>query len=424
MENATKDKPLVSIWCVTYNHAPYIRDAIEGFLMQKTTFPFEIVIHDDASTDGTTEILKEYEEKYPHLFNILYEEENTYNRKDRAQMYYGIKKRELRGKYVALCEGDDYWTNPNKLQMQIDYMEAHDDCMMTTHNAQKIHFAENRVKLMKPYEETGRLTDEQVIRQSYGMTPTASFVVRKEAFLMKDFFLECGIGDWTLQLNCISMGYIYHFADVMSVYRYLHEGSWSSGVRDVAKKYIPHCIRMIIFLLKYNEYTNEKHKRWIYHRIHCYIGHISFSSKEITDEEFEETIDVFITENEDQNRDIVLNICNIAKNIKKRNFYTKEFQQFHNPRKAVVIWGAGVYGEECTKQFQELGINILGYVVSKREENKVFLGKPIWEPNELRNIGKEFEIVVAVRVNLWQEIQFEIEKNQFNYYIYPFRFTI
>lgn len=425
MENATKDKPLVSIWCLTYNHAPYIRDAIEGFLMQKTTFPFEIVIHDDASTDGTTEILREYEEKYPNLFHILYEKENTYNRKDRSQMYYEIKERELKGKYIALCEGDDYWTNPNKLQMQVDYMEAHDDCMMTTHNAQKIHFEENRVKLMQPFEKTERLTDEQVIRQSYGMTPTASYVVRKEAFLVKGFYLECPVGDWPLQLNCISMGYIYHFADVMSVYRYLHEGSWTSGVRGVSSKYISHCLRMILFLLKYNEFTSEKNKRWIFHRIHCYIGHIFCEAREMTDDEFEECINAFIKEFGNQNRDVVLKVSTIAKNIKTRNFYTQEFQQFHDSKKPVIIWGAGVYAEECTKQFRELGINILGYVVSKREEEKeMFFDKPIWESAELTNIGREFEIVVAVRVNLWNEILSEIEKNQLKNYIYPFRFSI
>lgn len=416
------EKPLVSIWCITYNHAPYIRDAIEGFLMQKTTFPFEIVIHDDASTDGTTEILKEYEEKYPDLFNIIYEEENTYNRKDKGRMYYEIKKKYLKGKYVALCEGDDYWTNPNKLQMQIDYMEANAECMMTAHNAEMIHYVENKIKLMNPYSGTGRLTAEQVIRQSNGIAPTASFVVRKEAILMIGFFIECGIGDWPLQLHCITMGYIYYFDEVMSRYRFLHNGSWSSTVRGMAYNNIPHSIRMIIFLQKYDEYTNGKFKKWIRHRIHCYINNIAMASKEIEDSEFENIVKVAIESNDEEMHDLIIKIYEIANDIKIRNFVTKGFTNFHKSEKAILIWGAGVYAKECSKQYEKEGIKILGYVVSKKEADKdCFLGKPVWEVEKQIDLKKDAEIVVAVRVNLWQEIETKIKEMEIVNYYYPYQ---
>ena len=115
--------PLVSVCCITYNHAQFIRKCLDGFLMQETSFPIEILIHDDCSTDGTTEIIREYEAKYPDLIFPLYEEENQYQQGKAAEIdFYNYRR--ARGKYIAYCEGDDYWTDPLKLQKQVDFMEA------------------------------------------------------------------------------------------------------------------------------------------------------------------------------------------------------------------------------------------------------------------------------------------------------------
>jgi glycosyltransferase involved in cell wall biosynthesis len=125
--------PLVSICCLTYNHAPFIRKCLEGFLMQQTNFPIEILIHDDCSTDSTTEIIREYEAKYPDLIFPLYEEENQYSRGGAGKMdLYNYRR--ARGKYIAYCEGDDYWTDPLKLQKQVDFMEANPEYSVCFHD--------------------------------------------------------------------------------------------------------------------------------------------------------------------------------------------------------------------------------------------------------------------------------------------------
>ena len=121
MQNWNGEIPLVSISCITYNHEPYIVQALNGFLMQKTTFPFEVLIHDDASTDGTTEIIKGYAQKYPEIIKPLYEEENQWIKGRRGSAEFNFPR--ARGKYIAFCEGDDYWIDENKLQMQVDFLE-------------------------------------------------------------------------------------------------------------------------------------------------------------------------------------------------------------------------------------------------------------------------------------------------------------
>lgn len=128
MSNQAKDKPLAAIRCITYNHEPYIRDALEGFVMQKTTFPFVAIVHDDASTDGTAAIIREYAEKYPDIIKPIYETENQYSKKDGSLRRIMDEACEATGaKYIATCEGDDYWIDPLKLQKQVDILESNSD---------------------------------------------------------------------------------------------------------------------------------------------------------------------------------------------------------------------------------------------------------------------------------------------------------
>lgn len=116
-------EPLISIVCEVFNHEPYLRQCLKGFVMQETTFPFEILIHDDASTDGSAAIIREYEKKYPHLFRPIYQTENQYSKG--VLIWGAIQFPRARGKYIATCEGDDYWIDPLKLQKQVDFLEAH-----------------------------------------------------------------------------------------------------------------------------------------------------------------------------------------------------------------------------------------------------------------------------------------------------------
>ena len=123
---------LVSVICNTYNHEAYIRQCMEGFLAQKTSFRFEILVHDDASTDHTADIIREYEAKYPELIYPIYQIENQYSKGNPISPTIQFPR--ARGKYLAFCEGDDYWTDPFKLQKQVSFLETHSDYSSSVHN--------------------------------------------------------------------------------------------------------------------------------------------------------------------------------------------------------------------------------------------------------------------------------------------------
>ena len=132
-------KPLVSIVCITYNHEQYLRQALEGFLMQECDFPYEIVLAEDCSTDGTREICREYAAKYPKIINYIWSENNVGAVENEARAIRAAK-----GKYIALCEGDDYWTDSKKLQMQVGFMESHPEYSVTFHRY-KIHYEDTDI---------------------------------------------------------------------------------------------------------------------------------------------------------------------------------------------------------------------------------------------------------------------------------------
>ena len=224
-----KDEILVSIRCAVYNHEPYIRQCLDGFVMQKTNFRFEAIVHDDASTDNSASIIREYAGKYPEIIRPIYETENQFSKKDGSLMR--IITEACHGKYYASCEGDDYWTDPLKLQKQVDYMESHPECAMVFGNAIE-HWEDNfrTDKLFAEIEErdyTGvELSDKWIV-------PTATTLYKSEVYdtplaklsvLSGRFFAN----DLPLCLSCAAMGSIHAFSDVFSVYRRLPSGFWRS----------------------------------------------------------------------------------------------------------------------------------------------------------------------------------------------------
>lgn len=232
--------PVVSIACITYNHEKYIRDAIEGFLIQKTDFPIEIIIHDDASTDGTAQIIKEYEEKYPDLIFPIYQKENQYSQGKRRILATFVFPR-TRGKYIALCEGDDYWTDPYKLQKQVDYLEGHQEYALCHHNAIIIDESGNlKATSYLPEEAKRDLSEDEVIKGAWILTLTVCF--RNILGTMPPEISRVINGDtflFSLLGNYGRSGYLGNEISP-AVYRHHPGGVWSTlSVMEASSKKLP-----------------------------------------------------------------------------------------------------------------------------------------------------------------------------------------
>ena len=237
-----KNLPLVSICSITYNHAPFIRQCLEGFLMQQTNFPIEIIINDDCSIDGTTEIIREYAEKYPDKIFPIFHEENLYSQGIRG-MFQRFVFPKARGKYIAICEGDDYWTDPLKLQKQVDFLESHPDYSMCFHKA-KIMVQDGR-KYDDPFsrlEEREYFPEEILIPW---IIPTASIMMRTSVRV--PFHKDFRTGDVVVHAACVEKGRVYCMKEEMSIYR-LHGTGWSAiqhNPTDTLSSFVPHYLAMM-----------------------------------------------------------------------------------------------------------------------------------------------------------------------------------
>ena len=179
MENLNaKEVPLVSVRCLTYNQKKYIKDALDGFVKQITDFSFEVIVHDDASTDGTAAIVKEYAEKYPDIIKPIFETENQYSKHDGSLRR--IMNEACKGKYIAYCEGDDYWTDPYKLQKQVSFLEKHPDYSMCCTNVRIL--SPSGFIQWKRFNETCDIFPNMMIKGGGSLIATCTQVYRKEVF--------------------------------------------------------------------------------------------------------------------------------------------------------------------------------------------------------------------------------------------------
>lgn len=223
-----EEQPLmVTIRCITYNHEPYIRQCLEGFIMQKTNFRFEAIVHDDASTDETANIIREYAEKYPDIIKPIFETENQYSKLDGS--IQRIMSEHIHGKYVAMCEGDDYWIDPLKLQKQVDFLESNPKYSMCAHNAFVFYQQKNDVCLFNKTSYSGELSVHDAIHA--WKIPTASILVLSE--IAKEYPSWLAViysGDYSLILRTLLKGKIYLNSDIMSVYRVSYVGYSASAL--------------------------------------------------------------------------------------------------------------------------------------------------------------------------------------------------
>ena len=266
----------VSIICNTYNHEKYIKDALEGFIMQKTSFPFEVLIHDDASTDNTANIIREYEKKYPDIIKPIYETENQYSKG--MGLVGKIQIARAQGKYIAICEGDDYWIDPYKLQKQYDAMEKYIDIDICAHKSNYINAKTNEILgEITPLHINGEvIKDREIIPIEdviygngwYVYVATNSLFYRSAINKNMPEFRKMLSLDYTLQLHGSLKNGMLYLDDTMSTYRYMVNNSWTMTKQFASiNSYVTFQSKRIKSLESLNSHTKYKYNEIITRKI-------------------------------------------------------------------------------------------------------------------------------------------------------------
>jgi len=256
-----KNEILVSVSCITFNHEKYIAEALESFIMQKTRFNYEILIHDDASTDRTADIIREYEKKYPDLIKPIYQKENQYSKDVDVD---DLNTERAEGKYIALCEGDDYWTDPLKLQRQVDYLESHPDCTLCVHAAYIVNVMGRKIKSVRPNVGNKIFTIEEIIEGGGGLFATNTIMYPRRLDAGKpDFYKKAPVTDYPLTIYLALKGKVYYIDAYMAAYRKGVSGSWTTTEQSNLEKIIKHVDNTDIMLDDLNEHTKYQYNEAI-----------------------------------------------------------------------------------------------------------------------------------------------------------------
>jgi len=247
--------PVVSVKMITYNHAPYIAQAIEGVLQQKTDFPFELLIGEDCSTDGTRDIVFEYQKQNPSIIRVITSDKNLGSRKNNLRT-----AKACRGKYIAYCEGDDYWQYPYKIQKQVEYMESHPECGLVLTDAdiyyQKNNKIVSRFNFKNGFSKSTNLTIEQLIRIEGEVTKfTCTAMVRRhlcDKVTEDDPYLhqsgEFLMGDTQLWAELSLIAKVTYKPDSTATYRVLEESASRSKDRKKLCRFWKSAYEMQLYL--------------------------------------------------------------------------------------------------------------------------------------------------------------------------------
>lgn len=220
---AAGTRPLLTIWCIAYNHADYIIDAIDGFLLQETTFPVEVLLHDDGSSDGTGEIALRYQSEYPQLFRAIVQKENQLSKGIRPIRFLAPQ---TCGQFVAICEGDDYWTDPLKLQKQVSLLELNPEASGTFHPVSMIDELGREMEVRPQHPVPPVLRFRDIVSRNHLLT--CSLVFRSSAVPQESSWCDnLPMGDWPLQVNLARSGDLLGLPDNMGCYRRHGGGIWT-----------------------------------------------------------------------------------------------------------------------------------------------------------------------------------------------------
>lgn len=256
-------KPLVSIVCITYNHINFIENALNSLLNQVTSFPFEIILHDDASTDGTTKIVEKYAKNYPNIIVPIIQTKNQWSQGKRpSQFTFAV----TRGQYIAMCEGDDFWVSKDKIQLQFNYMSNNPEATLCFHDAVTTNQQLQVIKFNQYSEVELEFNVSDIIDKWFISTQTI-FFEKTPILESNEYFKGVINGDWLIQLMSAHHGKVVFLPNILACYR-KHPDSLSTQVgRDKAYR----AMKLIRLFFLFDMFTGFKYSDQIDEKVMFYL---------------------------------------------------------------------------------------------------------------------------------------------------------
>ncbi len=411
-----EQKPLVTVLVWTYNHESTIRDTLEGILMQRTDFPFDCFVLDDASTDGTSDIVREYVSRYPGVIRAHINAENLYRKPNRRDEYARIEGENLFGKYVALCEGDDYWTDANKLQTQVRFMELHEEYTFTAHSGILHDCVDGSDTDFVIYPQDCEIPMFSFFTLRKGAPHTASLVFRREVYLNwrnDKTYPRCEIGDFPLMMFALTRGKCFYFSKVMSVYRYKKQNSWTG--RTGGLSFIRFSIGYLQFWADYDRYTNHLYTEGV--RIFSNQQLITtidrIASDGIDETQFRTVLLSLEEEHPEYDRYLksLMHECEII--LGNKGISSEERRQLQ-AASHIVIFGMGKYASAVERILKEHSFATEGYLVSQKASASDE-PKPVWDFASLPYSAEEVVVVVGVSYSWKCEVEPLLQDRNYRY---------
>lgn len=275
-------KPKVTIVCITYNHEKFIAEALDSFLMQKTNFPFEVVVAEDCSNDSTADIVRKYANDYPHIIKPVFQKSNMGSYENTLSAY-----KKIQGKYVVMNEGDDYFSDPLKLQKQVDFLDNHLDHSICFHPVDVIWDDKSQKNYIFPeskYRSNKKiLTIHELMKNNFIQTNSCMYrwKFNEDDNLSALYPGDILPGDWYMHLLHAQVGKIGFIPDVMAVYRRHKEGMWWLSSENVEQLYLKYGIKIINFHFKVYKNISKFSKDYfdIFFENFCKIVNIYYKNK-------------------------------------------------------------------------------------------------------------------------------------------------
>ncbi len=377
---------MVSVLCTAYNHEKFIEDAIKGVLKQKTDFKFELIIHDDASTDTTAEIIKKYEKKNPDIIHAILQAVNQYQQ---CNIYHSFLFPNAKGKYIAFCEGDDYWIDEEKLQKQVSFLESHEEYSMCMHNAIRLNYVSGKQDLLNTFPRDGTYTQKEQILAGLGtdFPAFASYLIRANLLDgIPAFFLASKVLDYPLRQYYANCGKVYYFDKPMSVYRVSTPQSYMKKTAEDQLFYNNYTVEMIKFFEEFKQYAGEKFNALLKCKIISdYFGFcLSIHEKEGINKALAEKLDI-----------------DMVKNCYYRlspGYLDNSVLGILSNSDKIFIYGISRIAPICKKQLEHAGIEIEGFVVSDGQVKvEVLEGKRVFYLSEVITRYRKPGFVLALQ---------------------------